>query len=305
MDEPVPAYAEVAARQNERVGRITHFWSAADFTMQWRDDEDKLRTETGEGYLMFVPPRRTGLVFKKLSETYLWLGSDEERFWLFAGGEDSVAYVGRHENAFDPKADPLPMTIQPTELADLLGVFPFPDPAATEGEGIRVERPASLILHTATGRKVRTPNVTGWLVRIDGPWGERRVYLDPQTYQPIRVELVGRGTGRVAAWSELAEYKPVYGDTYADGNFPLVPTRMVFHQGEPFRLDQEEALGLLKQGEPVAVIELRGPRDTPSSGDWNPAMFSFEAIEKRMRPRERVVLDARCANPAVKGTSEK
>lgn len=299
LDEDLPAYVRVAQVQNDRVSRIAAFWSSAAFTMQWRDDEGATRTEDGEGYLMFIPPSRTGLVFKKLSETYLWLGSDDQRFWLFAGGDDSVGYVGRNQNVFDALAEPLPMTIHPVELIDLLGMFPFPDAESPVGRQLRVERPASLILHTGAGRRVRTPRVRGWLLTVPGPYGDRRVYLDPQTLRPIRVELIDRGSGRVAAWSELSEYKEMYGDSLPPDGFPLVPTRLVFHQGEPFQRDLDEAPNVLRQGDPIAIVTLRQPRDSPASGAWNESMFSFDAVRRRMRPRELVVLDARCKDPAL------
>ena len=260
---PAPDYETIAAGQNDRVDRIEAYWATASVELQWTDEQGQRRTENGDGYLIFMPPDRTALSVTKLGETYLWAGSDAERFWLFEGGDADRAYIGRTENAFQPCAEPLPLAVHPSELLDLLGVFRFP---AEDG-------------------RVREADALGaWVVHVPGMYSSRQVYLDPATLLPVRVDLLDAVTGRPLVTAELEAYGRLNQRERPTSQQPLVPTRLTIRN---------------PQTGDSARIWVREPADRPPNRPLNEQLFSFEAVRATMRPDEVVVLDAGCANPAT------
>jgi len=272
MPEVVPTYDEIARVQNARVGKIDRYWSAIRMKLKWFDEVDESwREESGEGHLIFQRPRNVALTFSKVGEIGFWAGSNDEMFWVFEGGDDPQEYVARNENAFQPCCEALPISVHPLELIDLVGLFPFPTFSA---EGSYHLPPA-----------VRYSSQFGaWMIDLPGLWSIRRVYLDPETLLPIRVELRLRADCEVElGWAELSNYRRMDVRGLEDEDQPLVPGKMVVSQ---------------PTSKSEVTLETIRPMDRTARGPIRVQAFQLKAISRSMKPRRRRVLDAGCSNPA-------
>ncbi|MFG0331077.1 MAG: hypothetical protein ACF8PN_14395 [Phycisphaerales bacterium] len=266
-----PTYDDLVERQNTRVASIERFWTFVSLELKWIDEDGDARTEVGAGNFIFERPDRAALTFEKLGEVYFWAGSDEDRFWLFEGGESSVGYVGRNANAFSPCADPLPFTAHPSELLDLFGILELPTSEELDSDELVVGA---------------SDEWNAWVVTIPGRFSGRRVYFEPEEWLPIRVELIDPVDERVLVASDLANYTPLAMETLPRFAAPVVPTRMVV------------AAGGSQDGGYVRMTG-REPADSPKARSFNPRVFSFEAVRRNMRPKRLVILDAACPDPAL------
>jgi len=280
---PPPTYAELAARHNERVEDIARYWASATISVRWRDPESGNRkTEQAEGYVMFEPPDRTAVVLSKAGETIMWIGSSDERFWMFERGDPSLMRVARTVNAFHPAADPLPIGFHPLEIIDLFGFAPLPTPPE--------DAPAA-----AAGPRVRLALDGTWAVDTPGRWSVRRTFFDPDSALPVRVELRDPLGGELLAWSDLSEYEPMDIPNRAEYLSPAVPSLVLLHSGEPETTEDE-----------YVKVGLRGrARDRKPRGRWGSDQFEFEGVRRYLRPDRIIVLDARTADPALPPTTTK
>lgn len=270
--DPAASYARIAARQNERVGRIKSFWANATVELSWLDDEGEHHSENGHGQLIFDERGRTALTFTKLGEVYLWFGCDETRFWMFEGGDARRAYLARNENAFSACSEPLPIAVHPAELVDLLGMFLLPEGGA--GALARSDPPVGI---EWSGEFV--------IVTLASRWSNRRVFFDPDDALPKRVELIDPATGRIVATSALSMYTNMEVRELPPGLLPDVPMRVVINDSA---------------GTSTMRLTMRSPRDRPPGSDpINPGVFDFNAVALSMRTRTRIILDRNCPEPAV------
>lgn len=259
-----PSRSEIAAAQNTRVASVTRYWSSAALDLRWIEEDGNKRHETGDGYLMLQPPHRTALIFNKLGETYLWAGSDDEHVWLFEAGDADLARIARVENVFHPLSEPMPLSVHPLEVLDLLGMTPLNDFAGPDPLWSR--------------------DFAGWIIEEDGPTNRRRLYFEHETLLPKRVELSDPLSGEVLVSADLFDYRPVDQEGRPPGLWPLMPTRFVLRPA-----DEEEG---------YVSVTVREPRDRNARGRWDANAFNPGAIAQVMRPSEWIILDERCPEPA-------
>lgn len=272
MPEVVPTYEEIARVQNARVGKIDRYWSAIRMKLKWFDDGDeKWHEESGEGHLVFQRPRNVALTFSKVGEIGFWAGSNDEMFWVFEGGDDPQEYVARNENAFQPCCEALPISVHPLELIDLVGLFSFPTFSAEDSN--------------RAGPAVRySSHFGGWMIDVPGLWSIRRVYFDPATLLPIRIELRLRADREVElGWAELSNYRRMDVRGLDDEDRPFVPERMVISQPISNR---------------EITLETVRPMDRTARGPIREQVFELKGVSRSMKPKRRHVLDAGCPNPA-------
>lgn len=197
---PAPGYSSVAARYNERVGRLDMLWARAVIRLKYTDENGTRQEEQGEGLLQVVRPDRLALSIKKAGKMLFWFGGDATRYWLFDVIDEPVVRVGRHELiAARPRDAGFGLDINPKELIRLLGVTPLPIVAPT-GTG-------------TPGRAVGVdPGTTAWSedgrfieVTIPIQGGGRQVLLlDPASYLPDTITLLdARGETLITAKHEL------------------------------------------------------------------------------------------------------
>ena len=135
-------------------------------------------------------PSLTALVISEqaLGERLFWLGSNEDRYWLFdLLNEPHRLYSAPHQVALS-SLDPRFVSIQPLTLLDLLGLVVADDADA-----------ASITWDA---------NSQGWSVVVAGTAGPIRMVFDHHSRLPVRVEaLDADGTPRLV--STLREYESV------------------------------------------------------------------------------------------------
>jgi len=263
-EAPLPSYAEVVAGYNARVAGLSTLWSRAELDMRWVTGEGKNRSEQGAGKFIFQAPSNTALTLGKLGSTSLWAGSNDTWYWLFDLQEQQKLWAGRHANVGRPCSEPLPMPFQPEALPFLLGLVAIePDPAPREPAVERTE--------------------DGYLV-IEPPRLRLRFMVHPQTYHPVRIDVIDRDGYSVVS-ARLERFEPVPTVGAAEADWPLVPTQVYL-----FPVDRaasmEIALSGLSDGDP--------PSPGAQPAKIKPQLFDLDVLRKLMDPREVAVLDAGC-----------
>lgn len=254
---PVPTYAELVDRYNAQVRNLDRLWSSTDVEMRWRDDNGKTHLEKGDGKFLFVRPGRVALTIEKLGKTYLWAGTDRERYWLFDNQED-VAYVGHHRHIGKPCAQPLPLPIHPAAVPYLLGLMPLPQEQPGSGPGLVMQ-------------------VRGHYL-VEPPGGELALWLHPQTLLPVRVDLTDT-SGRSVVRAMLSEHRPVELDAVPRDQWPMMASRAeLFIDGEEARM----------------TLDLSRLSDGQRRNRIRDAAFDFDRLRQAHNPDEVVKLDADC-----------
>jgi hypothetical protein len=271
-----PSYAEVAARYNERVEPLQRLWGSAVARLEYRDEQGRLRREQGEGVLQLIQPSRFALDVGKLGETLLWLGCDEQRYWMFELHEADRAQVGLHANLGRPCNRPAGLPAHPLDIIELLGVTPMP----VDWPTARPDQPVGETKWSSDGR----------LLIVDTPARRayRRLYLDPETYLPQRAEIYSFPERELVLFATLSEYERV---RIRAGARPLMAGRIIIERpGEETKITLD--LGSMTDG------SFRADRLISDA-------FSFEALLSAYRPEEVIVLDAACPQSAFAAAAER
>lgn len=188
-----PSFADAAARYNAVVQHYDRLWSPVALRIRSTDPESgKRKEDLLDGHLQAIPPALVALRIDKLSETYAYLGSDAERYW-WVDVKGSSAMVGRHDEATPQSLARLDIPVHPLDLVDLLGIVP-----------VNADAPGA----TRWSDDGRT---LGLLTR--GRFGNKAVWVDPETYEPRRVDLTD-GEGRITLTSVISrpERLPIDGE---------------------------------------------------------------------------------------------
>lgn len=180
---PMPGYSQVATRYNARVEPLAELWAATVIRVWYPGEAGEEKSDQVDGHLQIRRPDRCSITFEKVGEMYLMLGSDAERYWWFDLAEEKTASVGLHANATPERVEGFGIPVHPLDLVELMGVNPLPPEGEIAWDG-RVGR---------------------LIVTVPGRWGARRLFLDPVTLEPSRIELLG-AAGEVALVAELSKY---------------------------------------------------------------------------------------------------
>ena len=259
-----PTFGEVAARFNERADRLGRIWANATVQFSYLDEDGDRHDEQGEGHFQFIAPGRFALSVGKISEVFFWLGCDAERYWFFQMYEGDRVSIGRHDNIGKPCNRDLGLPANPIDIIDLLGVTP--------------------ISPTAGGATSWSINGK-WLV-VDAPgrstW--RRLFLDPKTLLPARVELYDpNDTSEPIVVSSIERYDSVTLDGVG-GFFPKAPSRL--------QIDHPAS------GTSIRLF-LHNMNDGKTRGRLSDAVFTFDSLVEAFGPDEIIVLDRLCPEPAL------
>ncbi|MEC9373698.1 MAG: hypothetical protein VYC34_07635, partial [Planctomycetota bacterium] len=210
---PPPSYAEVAERYNSRAARLSRIWSRAVVRIEYTDDEGKRRREQGEGHLQLVQPSQFALDVRKLGELLMWLGCDDQRYWLLELHEAKRAQVGLHANLGKPCSAEAGLPAHPLDIVEMLGVTPIP----TTWPGVSAGSPIGETKWSSDGSSV--------VVDMPGFAGYRRLFLDPQSFVPRRIEIYSHPDRELALSAELTLYEPV--EIRAGGGRPQMASRII------------------------------------------------------------------------------
>jgi hypothetical protein len=213
-------YDEIATRYNQTVEPFDTLWSRTEVDIEWYEIEDdgdrNYRSESGSGKFMYRRPGDTALLVEKLGKTYLWAGSNNERYWLFdmVDGDNKTGYVGELAMLNRPGRRPFPLPVRPDMVPVLLGLLPLP-PAEVLGDAPPVD------LYNGQ-----------YLVELDG----LRMLIDPETFRPTRVDLTD-STGYSLLTSKLHGRFPVQVPGVADRRRPTIAEKAeVYVSGYDSRL---------------------------------------------------------------------
>ena len=200
-----PTYRELAAAQNARVEQLQALYGSGVIEIRWADDQKKRHFEQGEMELWFNLPRKTALRVEKVGEVLLWLGSDDDRYWMFDRlNKEKVLRVSSHDKALTDDRGRA-FAVKPMALLDLMGLTPLPasaaDPALND----------SMVKFD--------PQRNAWSVRFDGRGGAVRVFFDRATLLPQRVESLD-SQDQVILFSDLKRYESVQLQGKSPAAFP-------------------------------------------------------------------------------------
>lgn len=251
----LPAYHELAARHNANLDRIDRLWARAVVELHWQDRKGK-HFEQGDGNLMVILSDRVALSVGKLGNAMLWAGCDDTRYWLFDLRDEPLVYVGSHAAAYHRDPLDLPIQVRPLDLVQLTGLVPIPP----SPPGV-------------------TPKVdwNNGCYLIKPPGQQRRLWLDPQTARPKRIELLTpAGQSRVICRLSRWERMTIAGTP--PGGFPWVATRMQMQL-----TDDEDA---------TVTLFLSEPSDGRENNRIKFKAFNLDHLVKVFKPRRYVDLDA-------------
>ncbi|MEX0655254.1 MAG: hypothetical protein WD534_01960 [Phycisphaeraceae bacterium] len=249
-----PSYNALIEQYNAHVERLDQFWSASRVAMRWVDEDGQSRFEQGDGQLIYRRPHEIAMTVGQLGQTILWAGSDAQRYWLFDLQNDGTAMVGRHEFVGQPCARPLPYPVSPRAMPYLMGLVPLPPSDEAE---VVVDRN---------------------YYRIDPPGAGVRMWLDPETAHPLRVDMLDEEGESVVA-ARLWRHEPVRMETVEREHWPRIATAAnIYVLGEEGYLSL--SLDMLSDGRQRDQV-----RDQA---------FDFDVLLRAHRPGEVIVLDEAC-----------
>jgi hypothetical protein len=266
---PLPTYDEVAQRYNERIVNLPRLWARTTGRIWFPDEDGRTQTEQVEGHLQFMAPDRLLLNFDKVGQTYGLMGTNAARYWWIELDRDRRAYVGEHNRVTAERIAELGMPIYPPDVIDLLGITSIPAPGETARSTVAWSSDRRmLVVMTA----IASESQPGAAVPISA---YRRLFLDPTTYEPLRVEILGADE-QIRAVSELGNYQAVT----IPGAGPEVPRPRVAGEIYVGTADETTTMRLRMLSPPE--ISRRRP---------NEASFEFDNLIVHYRVGEVISLD--------------
>lgn len=214
---PLPSYLVVVQRFNARVEPLDRLWSRTVVRAWFNDREGKPQEEQFEGHFQYLRPDQLLLTFDKVGNTYAALGSNQEKYWWLERGTDkgAVAYVGEHSKVTPERVQELGLPVHPLSFVDLLGITPLPDADSDRQPRADSETQRTGVAWSADGAAL--------VITAPGRLGQRRLWLDPQTYLPTRIDLLG-ADGAPALSATLTNYTAVAVRVPKGTWSPMVPT---------------------------------------------------------------------------------
>lgn len=185
--------AEVLEMHNARAASLDRLWARASVQVSGRTEGGRLN-EQAEGHLQIDQPDRVALSLGKLGKVQLYLGSDASRYWWMdmVDGDAKSVVLGRHDLVTPRKAELLGVPVYPRDLVRLIGITPIERDRVI---GELVQEDGRLVLEAGLAA------------------GRMRVYFDPASVEPARVEMYDAGgVLQVASDLERYDFVTVVGD---------------------------------------------------------------------------------------------
>jgi hypothetical protein len=196
----LPAYASVAEKYNARVVRLERLACPADLVVKYKDDKGKPLRDEVTANVQIALPASVVVRVDKVGQTVFYLGSNDTRYWWFDLTDEKTALVGLHEKATPEAVTSFGLPVHPLDLLEVFAIKPIP--------GAGTEQATHAVL--AWSKDGHYLGLT-----LPGRWGGlRRFWLDPDSFDPVRVELLDKN-GVVAVSAALSRYLmvDVDGDT--------------------------------------------------------------------------------------------
>lgn len=166
-------YDEVAQAVNARAERLQRFWAATITTVWYIGEQGEDEVDQLDGDLHIVQPSSIAMTLEKVGVVGATLGANERFYWyLDLQADDPIASIGTHERANPDQLAELGVPVHPLDLLLLLGFSGIPE------EPLDPERPLQ-----------RSANGAHLVVAAPARWGIVEYTLDPDTLEPVRVEI--------------------------------------------------------------------------------------------------------------------
>ena len=167
------SYEQVAQAMNERAERLERFWAATITTVWYIGKQGEDEVDQLDGDLHIVQPNKIALTLEKIGVDGAALGANERFYWFVdLLADDPIASIGTHSKANPDQLADLGVPVHPLDLLLLLGFSKVPE------RPINPERP---LRTTASGGHV--------VLAAPATWGIVEYTLDPETFEPVRVEI--------------------------------------------------------------------------------------------------------------------
>ncbi|MFI4917124.1 MAG: hypothetical protein ACIAS6_11540 [Phycisphaerales bacterium JB060] len=166
-------YEEVASALNERASRLERFWAATITTVWYIGKEGEDQVDQLDGDLHIVQPTHIALSLRKVGVDGAAMGANERYYWYMdLMADEPIASIGTHAKADPDRLAGLGVPVHPLDLLLLLGFSKVPD------EPMDAERPLRV-----------SPSGTHLVLRAPAKWGVVDYTVDPDTLEPVRVEI--------------------------------------------------------------------------------------------------------------------
>jgi hypothetical protein len=195
-----PSYATVATAYNARVVRLEKLACPASVVVHYKDGKGNPLSEQVEANVQVALPASVAVRLDKVGQTVFYLGSNDTRYWWFDLTDEKTALVGLHEKATPEAVASFGLPVHPLDLLEVFAIKPIP-PAGTE------QATHAALAWSKDGHYLG--------LTLPGRWGgQRRFWLDPESFDPVRVELLDKN-GVFAVSAALSRYLKVdvNGDT--------------------------------------------------------------------------------------------
>lgn len=240
------AIREQLALHNARVAQLDRIAAPGVIEFAWVDEAGDRHFEPQVNTRLWIDlPRRSGLRLEKLGEVLFWLGSDDERYWLFdLTGAESTLFVRSHHDAISATGGSA-LRLRPLAIIDLLGLTPVP----------------------LVDDLVLTAEPSGWQVTAPGAGGEMRLSFADGSAWPHRVESLDRG-GVVTMHSRLDRPRSVIVEGVSRAALPRMPTL----------IDIADPAGTI-----TVKLALDEPSPPRAGAPWE-RFFDLEQLRGHLRP---------------------
>lgn len=203
----IDAAERVRAAYNQRVEQLQVLWSRGIVAFRYRDADGNRRDDQGNANVQMILPDRFAMRIHKVGETLLWIGSDDQQYWLIDLLSDpSSGYFGRHDAFTIEKGNRVGLPVPPRELPRLMGLEQIP------GFGEGGSRVRSV---TEQAVVIEVPSRWGWWVyALDGDGHAQAIQLrdtqdrvlleaDLERYMPVELRGVGGARPQTAGRMRL------------------------------------------------------------------------------------------------------
>lgn len=272
----LPQYSTVAEAYNQRVAPLERVWTRGTVRVWYPDEQGEQQVEQLEIHFQFIRPARMLLTLEKATETVAVLGSNETQYWWIELGKEKKAFVGEHARANTARVAELGLPVHPLDLVEVMGITPLPTvwSATSPGEAPHMRW---------------SDDGTSLLVTVLGRNGPRRLWLDPVTYEPSRIELMGRSMKPVVT-AELASFEKV--EARPDPNGPVISGRLPTRIMAAIDRENEGTKEHVRMRLTLGDAEVSGKR--PKAG-----AFNFENLVRSYGVQETIQLDELKDPPAA------
>jgi hypothetical protein len=172
----VPTYEAVANGYNARVQNLDRVEALVALTVTAKNNKGERIKNQVEGNLKIMLPASVSLRVDKVGKPVFYLGSNDQQYWwVDLTADPKVANVGQHAKATPDTVNEFGVPVHPMDLIEVMAIKPLPG-----AEEVDVARP--LMAWSANGRAL--------VLTLPGRWGARRFSLHPDTFDPIRIELL-------------------------------------------------------------------------------------------------------------------